>query len=364
MKKIFLFLLLALCLASMASAQALIGAKAAGMGGSGVAYVTDLTSVYYNPAGLMKSNNFASLLTLSPSYTDYQSVQTAFSKATDPAQFLVDNYANDLSFRGNLAGMFGLNINKIGLSYVALPLGNYAGDTLSSTNTIYFNKPAGYLQAYATYGTRYDAVLTLGRSFGSLDVGVNLKSINALYGNLGAATTETSSTYIKGTGTGTAVDIGVRSQVDLPFLGSAAVGATVRDLMGNINYKRTSETYYFNVVPPTGTITTDAEVPLADKSVTLDTPIVIGLAANTALGFGVAADLEMLKSETISHLGLEYPILKGILTARAGLMSGVTVNKTTLGASINLALINLEATTIIDNKDSTNTSWVANITIL
>ncbi|MGB9613186.1 MAG: hypothetical protein ACPL4K_03305, partial [Candidatus Margulisiibacteriota bacterium] len=40
---------------SFSWAQLLIGAKAAGMGGAGVANVTDLAAAYYNPAALMES---------------------------------------------------------------------------------------------------------------------------------------------------------------------------------------------------------------------------------------------------------------------------------------------------------------------
>ena len=130
MKKIVFLMVSLFCLVASANAQLLIGARPGGMGGAGVASTKDLTSVYYNPAGLMQAGAFEFRLSAAPSYTQksYQQVMDAFSKATDISKFLQDNYANDLSFSGDVAGLIGLNIAKVGVTAIALPLGNYAGD--------------------------------------------------------------------------------------------------------------------------------------------------------------------------------------------------------------------------------------------
>jgi len=372
MKKIVFLMVSLFCLVASANAQLLIGARPGGMGGAGVASTKDLTSVYYNPAGLMQAGAFEFRLSAAPSYTQksYQQVMDAFSKATDISKFLQDNYANDLSFSGDVAGLIGLNIAKVGVTAIALPLGNYAGDVLAGTNSINFNKPANQLQGSANYGARYDYVLTLGHSFStpflpaSLDAAVNLKAINATYGTLNAAVTDTSSTHYKGTGTGTAFDVGLKANVNLPFLASAAVGVTMRDLSGQINYKRKSETYYFNTSLLTPTVTKGAESDLADKSVPLDSSTAIGIAGQIpVINLGVAADIEMSKNDTITHLGLEYPLFMNLLTLRAGLASGNSVAKTTLGAKINLPILAIEAASIMDSKNSSFTGWIADIAL-
>ena len=367
MKKIVLVCMFLYLCVSMASAQFFIGAKAGGMGGAGVANVTDLASVYYNPAGLMKAGRGEFKLSLNPSYTNYQQVLDAFNKSTDPSTFLQDNFSNNLSFQGDLAGMVGLNINKIGISAILLPLGGYAGDTLSAENTININKPANVLQAGATYAVRNDLILTLGHTFStpalpfaSLDAGVNVKSINAAYGTLNASATDTSSPYLKGTGNGMAFDLGARTSIDVPVVGSLAVGLVLRDIAGQINYKRKQETFYFNNV--TQTITKGAESDLADKSVTLDSSTAIGAAATIpAINLGLAADIEMKKNDTITHLGLEYPLLAQVLIARAGVATGSSVSKTTLGIKLNIPFLTLDAATIMDGKNSSVVGWVVDI---
>ncbi|MFA6549726.1 MAG: hypothetical protein WCT39_07380, partial [Candidatus Margulisiibacteriota bacterium] len=191
--------------------------------------------------------------------------------------------------------------------------------------------------------------------------GINLKAINATYGTLNATATDTSTTHYMGNGTGTAFDIGLKTGVDVPFLASAAVGVTMRDLAGQINYKRKSDTYYFN---PTQTVTKGATSDLADKSVPLDSSTAFGIAGEiSAIKLGVAADIEMSKTDTITHIGLEYPLFMNILTLRAGLASGNSVSKTTLGAKINLPILVIEAASIMDAKNSSFTGWVADIAL-
>ncbi len=345
---------------TVASAQVFIGARCGGMGGTGVANATDLSAVYYNPAGLMKAGDFELKLSLNPSYTDYQDVLDAFNKSTNPADILQDNFAKSLSFQGDLAGMLGLNIHKIGISVVALPLGGAAADPLSGNNTIYIDKAAGALQGSATYAMRYDTILTLGYTFSlptlSLDTGLNIKSINALYGTISAAAPQPSAPYISGTGNGMAFDLGVRTSLDVPVVGSLAVGLAMRDIAGQINYKREQQTWYF-----TGTITKGAESDLSDESVTLDSSTAIGAAATfPIINLSVAADIEMKKDDTITHLGLEYPLFP-FVTARIGTATGSSVSKTTLGAKLNLFLFTLDAAAIMDGKDSSVMGWVVDI---
>lgn len=364
MKKTFLVILVAVVLASCTSAQVLIGSRNSGMGGSGAANSTDLSAVYYNPAGLMRAADFGLQLSLGPTYTDYQKVADAFSKAADISTFLQDNFAKELSFSGDVAALFGISFNKIGISAIALPLGTYTADTLSGSNSIYLSKGAGSLQASMAYSIRYDAILTLGRSFELLtlpvDAGVNLKYISAAYGTFNAAALASSTPYTKAAGTGSAADVGLQTTVEMPLLGSTAVGVAMRDIGGQITYKRKQETYYFNNL--TGIVTKGAESDLANGSVTLDSNTVIGLAGTfSPLNLGLAADVEMRKNETIVHLGLEYPLLKDFLIVRAGTISSPSIAKTTVGAKLTLLFLTVDATSVIDRNNSSILGWVADI---
>jgi hypothetical protein len=366
MKKIILGLSLFLVLVSVSSAQSLIGGRAGGMGGTGVANATDLTAVYYNPAGLMKAGNFEFKATISPSYTDYQNLLDAFGKSTDPTDLLQDNFSNDLSFRGDLAGLIGVNFNKIALSVIGLPLGGYAADPLGSANVVFLDKAAGALQGAASYAMRYDTVLTLGYTFAlpalpiaSLDTGINIKSINATYGTISAAVTDLSAPYIKGSGSGLAFDVGLRTSLDIPVLASAAVGLAIKDIGGKINYNRSQQIYTFDNA--TQTITVGPETDLDDQSVKLNAITVIGAAATIPMiNLGIAADLEITKDETITHLGVEYPFMP-FLTGRAGLATSPSISKTTLGVKLGIPVFNLEGAAVIDNKDSSVAGWIIDL---
>ncbi|MFH1361638.1 MAG: hypothetical protein ABIH69_03185 [bacterium] len=356
---LFSFFLISL-MTCLANAQVFLGAKESGMGGCGVANSTGLTSIYYNPAGLMAGGSFGLKISLAPSYTDYQKVSDAFSNSSDIATFLTDNFASELAMEGDLAAQIGFNFNKIGISAIALPLGNYAGDTLVSNKSIFIEKAAFAPQARAAYSTRYDYILTLGRSFSNVDVGINIKSINAVYGTFSPAALATTAPFNTGTGNGTAYDIGLRSSVNVPLLGSAAVGIAMRDVAGKINYSRKQQTYYINNL--TGAITTSANSDLADVSVDLDSTTLVGIAGKIdSINLGVAADLEMAKAGSTTHLGLEYPMFSNLIIARAGIATGPSISKTTYGAKLNLPILSLDATRIIDNNNSALTSWTVDI---
>ena len=75
----------------------------------------------------------------------------------------------------------------------------------------------------------------------------------------------------------------------------------------------------------------------------------------------VAADLEMKKNETVTHLGLEYPLMANVLIGRAGLASSPSISKTTLGVKLNLPFFTLDATSIMDGKNSSVVGWVVDI---
>jgi hypothetical protein len=363
MKKIILGAYLILALVSVSSAQSLIGARAGGMGGAGVANATDLTAVYYNPAGLMKAGMVEFKATFSPSYTDYQNLMDAFADTTDPTDLLQDNFSRDLSFRGDLAGMIGASFNKIGISMVGLPLAGNTADPLSGSNVVFVDKAAGALQGAASYAMRYDTILTLGYTFSlplaSLDAGINIKSINATYGTISAAVTDLTAPYTKGSGSGMAFDLGLRTSLDIPILASAAAGIAIKDIAGQINYNRSQQIYAFNNA--TQTITVGPETDLDDESVTLDPITVIGAAATIPMiNLAVAADLEFTRDETITHLGVEYPFMP-FLTGRAGIAASPSISKTTLGVKLGIPVFNLDAAAVIDGNDSSVAGWIIDL---
>ena len=359
MKRFALLLLLLLSLVTLVSAQSLIGSRAAGMGGAGTAVSDDLSAAYYNPAGLMQSDaNVALKISLGAAYTNPEVLQ-ALQKANDPAKFALDNYDKNLNFTGNVTGVVGLNIRKIGIS--VLPMAYVSVDKAASTTV-------AFVSAQANYST----VLTLGTSFtipnvpiGKLDVGINAKSITNNAGEIntvGAALTSTG-TKILTTGSGMGFDIGALTSFNIPMVTNFKVGLAIRDLGESV--KLTPKTQPVTVDQPSNSIIpAGPETTGPDYTVNYDSSTAIGASAVIpAINLLVAADLEMKKNETNTHIGIEYPMLANILILRAGVASGPNLGLTTFGAKINLPILGIEAATVQNSKVSDLSSTVVDINI-
>lgn len=360
-KAIFVSLLLLLCV-SLAEAQQLIGGRAAGMGGAGVAATDDISAAYYNPAALMRSQAIAveTKIDLGAAYTDLNTLSKVLADSSTPSKFLMDNYHNNLTFNGSLNGLIGLNIRKIGISVIPFLLANV-------------NKPAETLGGTVTAAGHYDVALTLGTTYSvpflpaALDLGVNLKSLNGINGTITATQSsgnsfEATGTQTYGTGSGTGFDVGVLTSFNVPYVTKVAVGAVVRNLSASYGLSNTSKTAYMNFL--TGTTTYGADT-VTSQTVNLDSSTAVGAYATVpGIGLGVAADIEMTKTDTNTHLGLEYPLLLGILVLRAGVASGPNLSLTTAGAELNLKVFKLGLVTIADAKNTGLTNTVVDMTFV
>ncbi len=359
MKRFLIPLLLIAFLISASSAQVFIGSRQAGMGGTGVASAVGLNAVAYNPAGLLKGPNSELLLSLGAAS---QGLDQLISTASgDPTKALQNNYDSTFSANGSIAGILGLSFNKVGISILVPSL------------YVMINKPtAGTYDGVSATALGYHAVvLTLGRSFstpglpiGSLDAGINLKMLTAVYGDFTPAVATATSNFARGTGMGT--DIGVRASLDIPALSSFSVGLALRNLFQSVTYDPNQRSY--NVNPVTGELTLTGENPLGSRNDSMPLSTVIGCAGTIpVIGLGFAADVDSISggsgyfqqnSTTVTHLGLEYPILMEALILRGGVASSDNINMTTIGAKINTPFLTLEIANIIDNKNSANTSYV------
>ncbi|MCU0640843.1 MAG: hypothetical protein MUC35_02000 [Candidatus Margulisbacteria bacterium] len=361
MKKFLVALLFVSLCTSFVSAQMLIGGRGAGMGGAGVAASHGLDAAYYNPACLMRSDVKATELdiALGAGYSDLNKLSSALSNVSSPAKFLLDNYATNLSFSGDLAGLVGLNIRKVGISVIPLLQANV-------------NKPANSLGGTVTANGMYNGVLTLGNTFSvpflpaALDFGANLKAVNAAQGNAtvsaAVGSTTATGTQVYGTGTGVGCDLGVLTTFDVPYVSKLAVGAVIRDLAESYTLKSNTRSVTLNQL--TGVVTEGPETALPDQTVTVDSSTAIGAYATIpVVGLGVAADLEMTKTATNTHLGLEYPLLLNTIYLRAGIASGPNLGLTTYGAEVDLRVVKIALVAASDSKNSGLTRTYADIKI-
>jgi hypothetical protein len=361
MKKIFVAsLFISLCV-SLASAQLLIGGRAAGMGGTGVAASRGIDAAYYNPACLMRSGVMATELEIASGagYSNLDKLSTALTNSSNPAKFLVDNYNQSLDFSGDLAGMVGLNIRKIGISVIPSLTANV-------------KKPTGSLGGTVEGSGTYDGVLTLGYTFSvpflpaAVDVGANVKMINAVSGsievNSPAGTTTATSNQYYGTGTGTGFDLGLLTTFDVPYVSKVAVGYVIRNLAASYTMKMQRTSVTLDQIA--GTVTPGTTTNLPDQTVNIDSSNALGAYATIpGIGLGVAADIEMTKAATNTHIGLEYPLLFNALILRVGTASGPNLGLTTYGAEVDLRILKLALVGASDSKNTGLTRTYADVTI-
>ena len=364
MKKLLLVVFVVLSLMNAAFATSFIGAKETGMGGCGAALSTGLNAVAYNPAGLMAGPSNGFELSLGASAQNIDQLINSAAAASDLATYLVNNLNTNLSANGTVACLLGVSVNKVGISLLV--------PSLVAT----LAKPAATIAGSASASLRYDAAVTLGKTFAtpglpfaSLDVGTNIKLINYGYGSLNATgTLPLSATQTYGTGSGFGFDVGARTTLNVPGFTTFLVGLSVIDIAASVNVASPkSRTDTFNI---DNTITEGAVTTGSAQTLNYPTGIIIGCAGNIpAFGLGLAADIESISggsgslanSNTITHLGLEYPMFLNALILRGGLISGQNIARTTLGVKLNIPYLILEVSGLFDGITPTNTAYVIDI---
>jgi hypothetical protein len=357
MKKLIVAVILGMLLVSSASAQLLVGAKASAMGGAGVASVRDLACAYYNPAAIVDTGTASAKLSLGIASQNLDKISTVAGGFSDPAKYMLDNYANALDFNGTGTGMFGFSIKGVGVSVIPeqaplLDLG--------------INKLANSLEGTVRASANAAATVTLGRKFSlswlpaDLDLGINLKYLYGANGSLSTSGLGGEENY--GTGAGTGIDLGVLTTVKVPMLTEVAVGFVARDLMSSMTVNNKSRTLTVN-----GTeYTVGPEVSTGDSTVTMPTSYVLGASAIIpGIGAQVAMDIDNVcgaTPATNTHLGIEYPLMAGMVTARGGIATGSDLSLLTLGAKIGLPIFIMDVAYVQDNKNASNNSYVVDFT--
>ncbi|HTY13270.1 MAG TPA: hypothetical protein VMD02_03670 [Candidatus Omnitrophota bacterium] len=355
MKKVLCLLLLLLVTASTSYGQYLVGARASGMGGVGVAACRDLSAAYYNPAALMAQGRGGAMLSAGAAYSGMDQLASALSNSGDPAKLVTDNFSKNLSVNGSLSGLLGVNINKIGL-------------TVLPNIGINLSKPANSLAASGNAGMMYTGVLTAGYTFAlpalpALNVGANLKYLGSTVGGVnvmanllgGASGNET---VLNSSGFG--VDLGALMTFDIPLVTSISVGAVLRDLGESVTTSGTTKT--LTAATGSSTYTEGPEITIPSSSRSVDSSFALGAAGTIpVVGILLAGDLETGNGFSNTHLGLEYPLLLNVVTLRAGIASGTNLSLTTIGAKIGIPFLSLNAAYVMDGKINNNNSVVLDL---
>lgn len=345
--------------AALAAASMYTGVREAGMGGCGASLSTGLPAVAYNPAGLMSGGNWAMDLSVGGSVKNFDQITGAINSFNDPTQYLIDNYAKNLDANGSFFGQLGVDYNKIGLS---LLIPNFQAQ---------LSKPSNSIEGSVDAATRFDVVLTAGRTLAlpilpaKIDLGASVKYIGYGYGRVnvvGALPTTADNTW--GTGGGFGFDLGARTEIAVPFVTTLAIGLAARDVAASVTVNSpTTRTDTFNA---DGSVTKGTAVVGSAATYNYPMSLVLGCSGTVpVVGLGFAADIESLSggtgslasTDSILHLGLEYPMWMNTLVLRAGTASG-TDAKTTLGVAFKVPVATLQAAAVLDNSDSRDNSYV------
>lgn len=341
----FVFILL---FSSLSLAQTLIGARAAGMGGVGVATSFDIYSAYYNPAGIMSSGTFGFSGSLGAAYSGFDKLLSAVAGSSDLAKFISDNYTNSISVNGSVLGLLGFNVSKVGLSVIP-------------NLSVNLEKTANSLVANGAANGFYSGVITFGKSFSvpvlpSLNVGANIKYLGGAFGNISIDNTA-AGTEQYGNRSGFGLDIGALTTFNVPLVTSISVGIVARDLFESI----TTYTKQKTLTPSADgqSFVAGAEQDLGASTTTVDSSYALGVSGKIpGIGLILGADYETGKSFSNTHFGLEYPVVLNMLVFRAGVASGTNLSLTTLGAKIGLPMFTLNTAWVMNNKDSKNSSII------
>ena len=355
MKKTVIAVLIVSLFASVSGAQMLIGARAAGMGGAGVAVSRDLSAAYYNPAALMKASRMGFIASANVSTSGLDQLMTLAAQAGDPAKFANDNFAKDINVNTGVSGILGGCFNKVGLSVIP-------------GVTVNLNKPASSLAANGMAEAKYTGILTMGYSWGlmglpSIDIGANLKYLGGLAGKVDVTanpfTGASGSQKVENT-SGFGVDIGALATFDIPMVTSLSVGLVGRDLGESIT--TTGKTRSLTAPVGSNTLTQGPEVDIPSTSKSVDPTYILGASGSIpAIGAVLAGDLESGNGYSNTHFGVEYPVMMKMLTLRAGIASGTNLSLTTIGAKIGIPFLALNLAYVMDGKISNNNQIVFDV---
>lgn len=305
------------------------GVRSMGMGGCGIAVSKDLTSAYYNPAGIVKGGALEARLGGGASSPDQ--LFQLFGVMSDPQKYFLDNQANAIDLGGSLAGIAGMSVGKVGFSIVPeLP-------------NIRVTKAAGTIEGVFNGAAKISGNITMGMPLApsflpiALDLGANLKYINVASAYYAPdITLMTGLTPEVHTGNGFGLDVGALGEVDIPSLTKLSVGVVMKDLFETINYTdkvNNVETTRTETAPTTIGLGVAGVVPVTGTLLTTDMVNVAG--SNT---------------ESTMHFGVEQPMLGDILKGRAGWSTGLNPT-TSIGVGFSLGA-NIDLAYVMDGKDA------------
>lgn len=329
MKK--MLLILSLLFFTSASAYAFgIGARAMAMGGAYTALANDITSAYWNPAGLVHSD-IRIFDAMAGQGIDANFGLDRVADFINPPKLVMDYWNKDADLGGSVNGIAGVSLYKIGLSYI--PWANVS-----------FSKNAANSEVNYEGVLKRSLALTFGGSFNTpfpflsrISLGANIRYV---YGQLyrieysGAPPVKV--TYATGQGVG--LDLGAQADI----APNTKAGIALRNLLTGFPWSGKTDLYtgFSSIGKPVSLIGTE-DFEESDKT---PASVVLGIASDIPAIALFSADVNYTSPYSDIHLGVEKRFFAGIFALRAGYYTEAvnSTSKLTYGCGLDLGIINAD----------------------
>lgn len=321
-----------------------VGARAMGMGGAYTALANDITSAYWNPAGLINSK-IESWDAMLAAGVDGNFGFDKVSLLSDPRRAIRAYWSpKSADFHGSVNGILGGSFNKIGISYLPWSIITFFKDPAIPPASVNYEKKVMKSVA-VTFGTSFASPTTLIAS--PIAVGVNLRGVNGeLYRENYAALGPVN--IIRATCSGIGLDIGAQADLDQ----NTKAGLVFRDILRGNAWSGIMDTY------PGGYGSGGDPVPgssptIFNENETTPMHIVLGVAKDIPETALLSADIDYAEPYVDLRIGAEKKVLDGMLALRIGYYTlNASTSGITLGAGVDLNGVKVDIATGQENTAS------------
>jgi len=310
------------------------------MGGAYSALANDISSAYWNPAGLVNSDIKVTDVMVG------EGVDGNFGLEKVPefinSLYLIKSYWNrDADFMGSVNGIAGLSLSKVGVSYIPWA-------------TVNFSKDSANTYVYYDGTSRHSVALTFGSSIGMplilspVAVGANVRYVSGFLNRVSWTWPGPANiTYASGSGIG--LDLGAQTNI-LPNTKAALV---FRDVLTGFTWSGKTDIHSggFNTTGDLFPKTGEEDFEEVDKS---PMKIVLGVASDIPMIALLSADYEYADPNADIHIGIEKKFFMNIFALRAGYYteSATQTSKTTYGCGLDFGFIKADVAVGQDAKVS------------
>ena len=348
MRKIFLALLIFFLTSGSAFAFGM-GARAMAMGGAYTALANDITAAYWNPAGLVHSD-IKMFDAMAGNGIDANFGLDKFAEFTNPNKMVRDYWNRDADLSGNVNGIGGMSVSKIGISYI--PWANVSFSKNAANTDVNFE---GVLKR--SYALTFGGTFKTPFFYSPISLGTNIRYV---YGQMYRIEYSGGASPLKITnadGQGLGLDLGAQADI----APNIKIGLALRDLLTGFPWSGKTNLYTSYVGG--GNLPLPYAKENFEETEKAPAHIVLGIASDIPAIALVSADIEYADPYSDVHFGVEKKFFMDIFALRVGYYTEAInrTSKLTYGCGLDLGVINADLAIGQDNVNSKDTIMAATI---